>query len=73
MYNVIDARYRAGLPVIITTNLTRDELLYPATITERRIYDRILEKCVAVEVKNENRRQKDLGKSQKEMRKFLGL
>ena len=30
VFNVIDSRYRANLPLIVTTNLTREELLHPS-------------------------------------------
>jgi DNA replication protein DnaC len=42
VYNVIDSRYKNGQPIIITTNLTLDEIKKPANITYSRIYDRIL-------------------------------
>ena len=59
VFNIIDARYRSGLPMIITTNLTADELKKPSDIGNSRIYDRILERCHPVEVKGRSiRRQK---------------
>ena len=45
VYNVIDARTRSGLPLIITTNLTIEELKKPQSMQFARIYDRVLEMC----------------------------
>jgi DNA replication protein DnaC len=45
VYAVIDARSRSGLPLIVTTNLTPDELRSPSSMQYGRIYDRILEMC----------------------------
>lgn len=50
VFNVIDARYRSGKPMIITTNLTPRQLKDPENIEQGRIYDRILERCHPVEV-----------------------
>lgn len=59
VFNVIDARYRSGLPLIVTTNLSIDEIKSPADAENRRIYDRILERCHPVEAKGASlRRQK---------------
>lgn len=45
VYTVIDERYKAKKPLIVTTNLTLDELCRPKDMTYQRIYDRILEMC----------------------------
>lgn len=46
VYNIIDARYRAHLPMIITTNLKLSDLKTPDLASRQRIYSRILECCV---------------------------
>lgn len=56
VYEVIDSRYRTGYPLIVTTNLTRQELLSPATVAKQRIYSRLLSKCLIVEIKGKDRR-----------------
>ena len=56
VFNIIDSRYRSGLPMIITSNLTMQELMETKNITCQRIYDRILERCHPIEVKGESRR-----------------
>jgi DNA replication protein DnaC len=57
VYNVIDCRYRNGQPLIITTNLTLDEIKNPPNMTHKRIYDRILEMCVPIQFTGESRRR----------------
>lgn len=48
IFNIVDGRYLAGKPLIVTTNLTLTQLRSPQTLPEERIYDRILEMCVPV-------------------------
>ena len=45
---VIDERYKARKPLIVTTNLTLEEICKPKSMDYQRIYDRILEMCVPV-------------------------
>lgn len=73
VYNVIDSRYRAGLPMIITTNLTAEELKKPQDIVNKRIYDRILEKCLPIEVEGVNRRHKKTAEKYGDLKDLLGL
>lgn len=73
VFNVIDSRYRANLPIIITTNLTREELLNPADLTYKRIYSRLFEMCMPIEVTGKDRRQKALREDIGKMKSLLGL
>lgn len=57
VYSVIDSRNRAGLPLIITTNLTSDELKHPADMSKQRIYSRLFEMCIPIEVTGTDRRR----------------
>lgn len=50
VYNIIDGRYKNGQPMIITTNIPIKEIQNPSDMAYKRIYDRILENCVPVEV-----------------------
>jgi DNA replication protein DnaC len=73
VYNIIDSRYRSGLPMIITTNLTMDKIKNPEDIENLRIYDRILERCFPIEVNGGNRRRKAVRESYDTMKNILGL
>ena len=73
VYNIIDSRYRAGLPLIITTNLTIEEIKKPGDIGRTRIYDRLLERCFPIEVAGGSRRRKAVRDSYEDMKNLLGL
>ena len=70
-FEVIDGQYRAGKPLIITTNLTRKDMISAPDITKKRIYSRILEKCYPVEVNGNDRRKISLASDYAEMKKLL--
>lgn len=73
VFNVIDARYRANLPLIVTTNLTREELMNPANLTHQRIFSRLFEMCTPIEVAGKDRRQQVLCDDIGKMKNLLGL
>lgn len=73
IYNIIDARYRSGLPFIVTTNLTADELKKPQSVEYSRIYDRILERCHPVKVEGISRRRENLKDNFADTQRLLGL
>ena len=54
---MIDSRYRSGKPLIVTTNLTLDDLRNPEDTAHSRIYDRLLSMCVPVRFTGDNFRQ----------------
>ena len=66
VYAVVDERYKAGLPLIITTNLTISQLRNPEDVAHARIYSRILEMCTPVHVPRLDRRTA-IGKSKQEL------
>lgn len=47
---MIDERYKANLPLIITTNLTISEIRNSANVADARIYSRVLEMYTPVHV-----------------------
>ncbi len=57
VYAVIDERYKANLPLIITTNLTISEIRNPDNVADARIYSRVLEMCTPVQVGGSDRRR----------------
>lgn len=70
---VVDARYTSGKPLIVTTNLTADELIRPAEIRDKRLFSRLYDMCVPYEVKGGDRRKKALVDTKAEMEELLGL
>lgn len=71
VFNVIDSRYRSRKPLIVTTNLTLDELKNPKDLAHARIYDRLLECCVPLKINNQNIRALNAAANMKEARKLL--
>lgn len=57
VYAVIDERYKANKPLIVTTNLTFEQLKNPTDIRYQRIYDRIIEMCVPFNLTGASRRE----------------
>ena len=71
--SIIDARYRSGRPLIITTNLSSDDLKRPSDLRKQRVYSRLFEMCIPVEVAGADRRKEKLKMDYREMHKLLGL
>ena len=57
VFDVINRRRLTGKPMIITTNIPIVTMQKPASLDERRIYDRILEVCVPIRFDGENFRR----------------
>lgn len=59
VYNIVDSRYRAGKPIIASTNLTSQELKNPKDVMAARIYGRILEKCLPIKFTGPDKRKQN--------------
>ena len=74
VYTLIDGRYKAGKPMVITTNIPLHEISHaPKSSPWSRIYDRILERCYPVEFKGTSRRKEAGISMRRAMRERLGL
>lgn len=63
VYNVIDTRERSGKPLIITTNLTVDQMENITDIQYKRIYDRVLRMCpIQISMAGQSRRVDEAAK-----------
>lgn len=71
VYNIIDSRYRAKKPLILTTNLSLMQMQETTDIRYSRIYDRIFEMCYPVEFNGPSWRKEEAAKRYEEMTKFL--
>ena len=73
VFDIVDSRYRSGLPFIITTNLTAEEIKNPQEVGYARIYDRILERCFPIAVTGDSRRKQEVKDRYFDIKEKLGL
>lgn len=71
VYHIIDSRYAAKKPMILTTNMTMNEMQSTKDIRYARIYDRIFEVCYPVEFKGYSWRYVEAERRYDEMQKLL--
>ena len=70
VFMLVDERYRARKPLIVTSNLTLNDLKNPQDMSRRRVYDRILEMCVPVYFDGPSRRMEIAGDKLRLMREL---
>lgn len=73
VYKVVNARYTAGMPMVVTTNLSTAELGQQQDIAKQRIYDRLIERCLPIQVAGKSRRRAGAADAWAGMRQKLGL
>ena len=71
VYNIVNARYVTKKPLIVTTNIDYMQLLGETEVGRRRIYDRLIENCMAVGMKSTSRRV--MKSAQDTMKQEIGL
>lgn len=71
VYNIIDSRSRAAMPMILTTNLDLQEMMSTEDIRYRRIYDRIFETCYPVNIPGESFRRQSAAQRFDRMQKLM--
>lgn len=72
VYNIVDSRSRKCLPMLLTTNLSLQQMKGEADIRYRRIYDRIFETCYPMQFTGQSWRKKEASRGFEEMEKLLG-
>ena len=73
IFSIVDSRYRSGLPFIVTTNLSMEQIKKPQDIAYARIYDRILERCHPIKVDGVSRRRESVKDNYLNTNMILGL
>lgn len=72
VYNIVDSRYRARLPMILTTNLTLTDMQEETDIRYMRIYDRVFETCYPMQFTGPSLRKQEAANRYDKMEKLLG-
>ena len=70
VHSVLDARYNSGKPMIITTNLSLQQMKNPEDEMHKKIYDRT-KNCVPVQFGGESRRQASGKDKMEQFKKML--
>lgn len=70
---IVDALYRARVPLVITSNYTPKQMKGEGEIRRQRIYDRLLEQCHPVEMIGESRRIQKGRRDYAGMKELLGV
>lgn len=73
VYTVVDERYKANLPLIVTTNLSTDDIKRPSNNDYARIYSRIEEMCQPLYVQAAGYRQDKADEKRRVVREVLGI
>ena len=71
VYNIVDSRYRAERPIILTTNLSMEEMKENLDIRYTRIYDRIFEMCYPMQFKGLSWRKGEAARRFNDMKSFM--
>jgi DNA replication protein DnaC len=71
VYDIVDSRYRARKPMLLTTNLSLKEMQATNDIRYARIYDRIFEVCFPLEFKGKSWRYKEAASRYDSMKALL--
>ena len=73
IFSIVDGRYRSGLPMVVTSNLTWEQLTKTDDISYQRIFDRVLERCHPIKIDGASRRRQNVRETMKSMNERLGL
>jgi len=68
----VDMRINAGLPMIVTTNMTKEELLCPKDVSEERVFSRYLGSCKFIGYVAPDYRREEQRRIQKEWEAISG-
>ena len=71
VYSIIDSRYRKKLPMIVTTNITLEQMKKECDPKFSRIYDRIFENCYPMQFTGDSWRRVEANKRYVEMEALL--
>lgn len=72
VFHVIDGRYLARKPLIVTTNLSLNDLKNTTDLSAKRIYDRVLELCIPVCFHGDSLRTAKAAEKMKQFRCITG-
>ena len=70
-FDLVDACYRSGRPLIVTTNLTLEDLQHPEDTAHARIYDRLIEMCSPVRFTGSNFRKATAQEKMGQLKKLM--
>ena len=73
IYHIIESRYRSGKPLIVTTNLSLEEMRRDGDLWMDRVYDRLREICHPVVMQGESWRRKNANARYRKINERLGL